>query len=142
MINNVKKKGKREINVGRPSSERRTNLLYPVWVGEWQHPQASAALSEITNKNVCENQTAAFKSHALPVWKLMSKYSARTQWNLAILSCGFHVNVFVVITILFLQISFSFPRKKAETQGWAVSVDFTGILVKCTKKLLIEPDFW
>ena len=54
VTNNVKKR-KREVNVGRPSSETTHKVASPRWLGEWQQMQASAALSEIMNKNVCEN---------------------------------------------------------------------------------------
>ena len=43
------------MNVGHPSSEITHKAASPRRLGEWQQTQASAALSEIANKNVREN---------------------------------------------------------------------------------------
>ena len=43
------------MNVGRPFSTDHTQNPPPRGLGEWQQTQVSAALSEITNKNVRED---------------------------------------------------------------------------------------
>ena len=58
-----------------------------------------------------------FVPHALLVWKLITNYEARTQRNLAILPCGFRVNVFVLIAILSSWISLPFPRKRRKPEA-------------------------